>query len=166
MVRYIGTVVVPFSRERVWALMSDWTNLSKWDTNISRSELASNQKAGQVGVGTRYDCAFKKSGKELEVAYECVKFEEPRFCEYVGLATLFRSQDSVRCSSLENGSTEITAEFNLTFRSVLNPLSFVLDGEMQRTGPVVMNDIQKFIEEELGSSNSGGVSAEPEHNKS
>lgn len=194
MVKYSGSVVVPYARERVFALMSDWTNVCVWDTNISQSTLASTsssgatQKAGQVGEGTRYDCAFKVAGKQLAVDYECVKFDAPRYCEYSGTASLFTSRDwlqfkdapalkasgddgtssmvaaattttttAAAAEGTEGGgkkeeATEITAEFNLAFRGVLNPLSFTLNSAMQKTGPTVMTEIEKFVHDKLGSS--------------
>lgn len=150
MVKYAGSVVVPFARERVWKLMSDWTNLAAWDLNITHSALAAGQPPGAAGVGTKYDVLFSANGlKNVKVSYTCTAFDPPERCQYLGLATLFRSQDSVACEALPDGQTKITAEFNLSFRSVLAPLSFLMNGAMQETGPVVMKDIEKFVTEQL-----------------
>lgn len=150
MVKYSSSVIVPFARERVWKLMSDWTNLAAWDLNITKSVRAAGQKPDQVGVGTKYDCAFSANGMEnVKVDYECVLFDEPNKARFVGLARLFRSVDTIQCEDAANGATKITAEFNLAFRGLLAPLSFLMNGAMQSTGPVVMKDIHKFVEEQL-----------------
>lgn len=130
--------------------MSDWTNLSIWDLNITKSVLAADQKPGQVGLGTKYDCEFSANGMEnVKVAYECVQFEAPQKCRYIGLAQLFKSVDTVECVAEGDNATKITAEFNLSFRGLLSPFSFVMNGAMQKTGPIVMKDIEKFVSEKL-----------------
>ncbi|KAI0558669.1 START-like protein [Gracilaria domingensis] len=128
--------------------MSDWTNLAKWDVNITKSELAASEPADARGEGTKYDCAFSLQGSDIEVDYTCVKYEEPDLCQFVGLAKLFRSQDTLEFESKDDG-TKITAEFNLTFRGLLSPFSFVMNGAMQKTGPIVMDDIKKFVTAQL-----------------
>lgn len=149
MVKYVGTVVVPFARERVAKLMADWTNLSVWDLNITKSVLAAGQKEGQAGVGTHFDCAFNLNGKDIDVAYECLVYDMPSRCEFRGLATLFESRDKLSFEEVDMKSTAITAEFNLSFRGLLSPFSFVMGGVMQKTGPIVMKDIDKFVTESL-----------------
>lgn len=150
MVKYSSSVIVPFARERVWKLMSDWTYLSAWDVNISKSQLSSGQKAGQVGVGTKYYCEFSANGmSDVPVNYECMVFDAPNKCQYVGLAKLFKSVDTVECAPEGDNATKITASFNLSFRGLLSPFSFVMNGAMQKTGPVVMQDIEKFVATKL-----------------
>lgn len=152
MVRYSNSIIVPFARERVWRVMADWRNLSAWDTNITRSELSPEEKPDAMGKGTKYDCAFKAGPTELSVDYTCIQFDPPFYCEYEGYAKLFKSNDSIRLEDvpgLEN-STKLTATFNLEFRGPLNPVSFTLDGSMQKTGPKVMDEISKVVHEKLG----------------
>lgn len=152
MVRYISSVTVPFPRQRVWALMSDWTNVPSWDLNITKCTLAEGQPPGSIGKGIHYDCLFSSSSmKDIEVDYECVVYDPPHKCSYVGLAKLLRSQDSIACESVDNDTaTKITAEFNLDFRGLLSPFSFVMNGAMQKTCPAVMDEIKKFVGKELG----------------
>lgn len=147
MVRYTGSVIVPFAKDRVWNLMSDWRNLSKWDTNVSQSTLESGTNENDIGLGTHYDITFKMREREIPVAYECMRFDKPDYCEYVGLATLFKSKDCIRFEGLQDDShsTKVTAEFNLNFRGLLSPLSFVFNGAMQDIGPKVMKDIDAFL---------------------
>lgn len=149
MVKYSSSIVVPYARDRVWKLMSDWTNLAAWDVNIKKSELASTEAAGATGLGTRYDCAFSTGGSSMDVDYECIRFDAPNRAEFRGIATLFKSTDSIACEEVNEG-TKITAEFNLAFRGVLSPLSFVMNSTMQKTGPIVMKDIEKFVGQQLG----------------
>lgn len=150
MVKYSSSVVVPFARERVWKLMSDWTNLSAWDVNITKSALSPDHTPGPPAVGTKYVCEFSANGMEnVKVDYECVLFDPPARCQYVGLARFFRSVDSVQCDPEGDASTKITAEFNLSFRGLLSPFSFLMNGAMQSTGPLVMKDIEKFVAEQL-----------------
>ncbi|CAN8065830.1 unnamed protein product [Agarophyton chilense] len=148
MVKYRSSVIVPYARDRVWKLMSDWTNLSKWDVNITKSQLAASESTDAQGEGTKYECAFSLNGKPIDVDYTCVKFDEPNICQFVGLAKLFRSQDSLEFESKDD-ETKITAEFDLAFRGLLSPFSFVMNGAMQKTGPIVMEDIKKFVTEQL-----------------
>lgn len=150
MVKYSSSVIVPFARERVWNLLSDWTYLSAWDVNISKSELSSEQKNEQVGVGTKYYCEFSANGmRDVPVNYECVAFDAPNKCQYVGLANLFKSVDTIEFAPEGDNATKITASFNLSFRGLLSPFSFVMNGPMQKTGPVVMKDMEKFVEAKL-----------------
>ncbi|PXF43661.1 hypothetical protein BWQ96_06566 [Gracilariopsis chorda] len=148
MVKYRASIVVPYAQERVWKLMSDWTNLAKWDINITKSVLAESEQPGACGEGTKYDCAFSLNGSEIPVNYNCIKYDEPRTCQFLGLAKLFRSQDTLEFEK-EGEGTKLTAEFNLAFRGLLYPFSFLMNGAMQKTGPIVMDDIQKFVDEEL-----------------
>lgn len=148
MVKYRSSIIVPFARERVWKLMSDWTNLSKWDTNITKSHLAKQESPNATGLGTKYDCAFALNGLEIAVDYECIKFEPSNVCHFVGLARFFKSQDSLEFETVADG-TKLTAEFNLCFRGLLSPFSFAMNGSMQKIGPVVMEEINKFVEEQL-----------------
>lgn len=130
--------------------MSDWTNLAVWDINITKSVLADDQKPNQVGIGTKYDCEFSANGMEnVKVDYECVYFDAPTKAQYVGLARLFRSVDTVECEAEGENTTKLTAEFNLSFRGLLSPFSFLMNGAMQKTGPIVMKDIEKFLTERL-----------------
>lgn len=131
--------------------MADWSNLAVWDLNISKSVLSAGQKVGTMGVGTTYDCAFNAGGREMDVIYECTKFEAPNNAQFVGMATLFRSEDSIECEEVSTNETKITAEFNLKFRGILSPISGLLNGAMQKAGPVVMKDIEGFVGKELGS---------------
>lgn len=117
--------------------------------NISKSELSEGQKPDQTGLGTKYDCAFTVGGKDLAVDYECINYETPNTAKFLGLASMFRSEDSVTCETHDEHSTKLTMEFNLKFRGILTPLSFVLDGTMQKTGPLVMKDIKNFLDEHL-----------------
>lgn len=91
--------------------------------------------------------------KDVQVDYECVEYDEPHKCTHVGLAKLFRSEDAITCEPVDNGTgTKITGEFNLSFRGLLSPLSFIMDSAMQKTGPIVMEEIEKFVKKELGAS--------------
>lgn len=150
MVRYRSSVVVPYVREKVWKLMSDWRNLAIWDVNIKKSQLAEDQ-TGPIGMGTKYDCTFSMGSYDMDVNYECVLFDAPRKCQHLGFATLFRSRDTIECEPVvgDADKTRITAEFDLSFRSVLAPLSFVMKGAMDKTGPVVMKDIEQFVQKRL-----------------
>lgn len=152
MVRYASSITVPFPRERVWALMSDWRNLATWDVNVTKSVLAAGQAENARGVGTKYDCLFRSSPeqKEMKVDYTCTLYNEPSECKYEGLAGLFRSNDAIECEAVDDHSTKVTAEFNLVFRGILSPFSFVMNGVMQKTGPIVMKDMDEFIKKELG----------------
>lgn len=132
--------------------MSDWTNVPSWDLNITKCTLAEGQSPGTIGKGTHYDCLFSNNNmKDVKVDYECIVFDPPHKCSYVGLAKLFRSQDSIGCESVDDDTaTKITAEFNLSFRGLLSPFSFVMNSAMQKTGPAVMDEIKKFVDKELG----------------
>lgn len=157
MVRFIGSVIVPYSRDRVFTLMSDWTNLKIWDINIIKSDLSPNQSQTS-GKGTRYDCAFKVGNRApIDVAYECVSFTDNTEARFLGLATLFRSEDAVSVADVpgQPGHTNLTAEFNLSFRGLLSPLSFVMQGQMDKTGPIVMKDIETFVTDNLGHAGDG-----------
>lgn len=150
MVRYVGKVIVPYTRERVFELMSDWRNIEVWDMNIVKSNLAEGHTDPSKGLGTRYDCQFKIGDKDpIGVAYECIKYNAPVECEFQGLATLFKSKDCVKCEKKGDG-TEITADFNLDFRGLLSPFSFIMNGTMQKTGPIIMKDIEQFVNSSLG----------------
>lgn len=149
MVRYTSSIIIPYARDRVFATMSDWRNISVWDMNITKSELSEGQKPAQTGLGTKYNCAFSVGGRDLDVDYECIKYEEPNVAKFLGLASLFRSEDTVVCEPHEENSTKLTMDFNLRFRGILSPLSFALDGAMQKTGPLVMKDIKNFLDEQL-----------------
>lgn len=150
MVKYISSITVPFARDRVWALLSDWSNLSAWDMSITQSILAPSQKSDKVGVGTKYNVLFTANGmKNVKVEYVCSVFDAPNRCQHIGTATLFRSQDTFQFDVVSETETKITAEFNLSFRCILAPLSFLMNGTMQETGPIVMKDIDKFVHEQL-----------------
>lgn len=153
MVRYTNSIIVPFARERVFSLMSDWRNLSSWDTNIVRSELSKHQKVEHqtIGVGTKYDCAFKVGSYQMPVDYTCTQYDTNVFCQYEGYTTLFKSLDFIHCDDVPDqvGSTKITASFSLAFRGPLSPLSFLLNSSMQKTGPVVMKEIDTFVRRQL-----------------
>lgn len=129
--------------------MSDWTNLAAWDLNITKSELASEQSSSKIGLGTKYNCAFSLNGKEIPVDYECIRYDAPKLAQFRGIASLFESKDTIECESTSDGQTKLTAEFNLSFRGLLSPLSFVMNGKMQKTGPIVMDDIEKFVGKQL-----------------
>lgn len=147
MVRYSNSIIVPFARERVFALLSDWSNLAHWDMNISKA--VANPPTAPPALGTMYDCAFNLNGRSLDVDYECISFDSPNHAKFLGLASLFRSEDSITCEMVDNNQTKVTAEFNLTFRGLLSPFSFALSGPMQKTGPLVMKDLDKFVREKL-----------------
>lgn len=154
MVRYQGSIVVPFARERVWQLMSDWRNLAAWDVNISRSELAEGESPDNVNVGTRYSCTFDLKGRSTEVDYRVQSWDVLNSCSFVGLAGIIRSQDSLSFEDHPGAdpATKISAEFQLNFRGPLALLSFVMNGKMQSTGPVVMKDMEEFVNKKLSAS--------------
>lgn len=151
---------MPFAREKVFALMSDWRNLQHWDMNIVKSDYAEPDSDYTNGVGTKYDCAFKVGDRApIDVAYECIRYDTPQFCKYQGMATLFKSFDSIQCDVVADSAdkTEITAEFNLDFRGLLSPFSFVMNGQMQNTGPLIMKDIEKFVTTSLEENEEKGL---------
>lgn len=131
--------------------MADWRNLSLWDTNITRSDLSSEEKPDAMGKGTKYDCAFKAGPTELSVDYTCVVFDPPYYCEYEGYAKLFKSNDSIRLEDVpgQTDHTKLTGTFNLEFRGPLNPASSLLDSPMQKTGPKVMDSINELVHKKL-----------------
>lgn len=153
MVRYIASVIVPYPRSKVFPLLADWRNLAIWDLNITSSVYSPDQSNPTPGVGTRYDVRFSANGlKDVPVDYVCTEYVSPERCSYTGIARFFKSQDSIVCEDAEDGNTKVTAEFNLGFRGILAPLSFVMNGAMQSTGPIVMKDIEKFVKERLDES--------------
>lgn len=153
MVRYNGTITLPYPRAQVWRVMSDWTNLAAWDINITRSERVAGQPSPD-GVGTKFSCTFNANGHSSDVDYACVRFDKQSCAQFVGTATLagpvgFRSQDTLAFRDGEtDGTTELSAEFDLKFRGLFSPLSFVMAGSMKETGPIVMRDIEKFVAEQ------------------
>lgn len=152
MVVYTGKVVVPFAKPRVWALMSDWTNLAAWDMNITRSEREAGQAEGDA-VDTRFDCTFSLNGRVSQVAYVCREWAAGETCAFEGVARLaplvgVRSRDRIVCREVEGG-TEVEASFDLKLMGLLRPLSFVMGSEMATTGPKVMKDIDSFVREKL-----------------
>lgn len=155
MVRYNGSLTVPYPRARVWKLMADWTNLAAWDTNIVRSERVAGQPP-EDGVGTKFDCTFDLNGKKSQVDYTCVKYDPVKMdtAQFVGLSSLYpgvgvRSQDTVSLRDAAGGGTIIDAEFDLKFKGLLTPLSFVMGSSMAETGPKVMKEIDAFVTKEL-----------------
>jgi Polyketide cyclase / dehydrase and lipid transport len=163
MVRYNGSITVPYARARVWKLMADWTNLEKWDLNISRSERLSGQPTAD-GVGTKFSCTFDLNGKKSEVDYTCVKYDAEKMdvAQFSGLAALaplvgVRSQDTLSFRDAEGGGTVIDAEFDLTFRGLFTPLSFVMGSSMKETGPKVMTEMDTFVAKELGENQTRSV---------
>lgn len=155
MVKYNGSVTVPFARARVSKLLSDWTNLAAWDMNITRSERIAGQP-GEDGVGTRFSCTFELNGRASEVDYRCVALDRGALARFAGTTSLgpgvgVRTQDTLAFRDAPDGGTIVDAEFDLRFRGLLTPLSFLMNGTMQETGPVVMKDIDAFVKKELGS---------------
>ena len=148
MVCYTGSIVVPFARKRVFELMGDWTNLCKWDTLITSSVAASPETV--PGVGAKYDATFDLRGRPLPVDYICTKYDPPTYAEFEATASMFKSRDWVRCEDTEQADhTKVTASFDLSFRGILAPFSFLMDKAMQKTGPLVIKDIGTFLHDNL-----------------
>lgn len=108
--------------------MSDWTNLAKWDLNITRSERVG--PAAADGVGAQFSCTFDLKGKQSQVDYGCVQFDEGEVAQFVGTTSLgpgvgIRTQDTVALRDAPGSGTVIDAEFDLRFRGLLTPLSFL-----------------------------------------
>lgn len=151
MVNFTASITVPYARQRVWPVLSDWTNLSRWDINIKTSTLAAEEASdAPQKEGTCYDCTFAMGQNIIPVAYKCVRMQPMSECQFQGLARLFRSVDTLSFEEMGDAQTRVTASFELNFRGLLAPFSFVMGGAMRDTGPIVMKDIAKFLDDELG----------------
>lgn len=147
MVRYNGQLLVPHARARVWALLSDWTNLATWDMNITRCDLRPGSTP--TGVGAKFDCTFSFNGRVTDAGYECVEWDEGKRAVFEATSNLVRSRDTIEIDDGPDGQTEVKAEFHLFLRGPLFPLSFLLNGAMQDTCPKVMKDMRSFLDERL-----------------
>jgi hypothetical protein len=150
MVQFRQKLVVPYARSRVFALMSDWTKSSKWDNNLTTSVRKPDQPTPDR-VGTKFDCIFELSGKASDVDYTIIAFEEGKIAQFEGFTDRLRSCDTLRFADAPGNPrhTEVDANFDLTLRGFIRPLSFLMQGPMNSTCAVVMQKMETFIHEEL-----------------
>lgn len=67
------TFVVDRPIEEVFAFLSDFENTEHWDPGT----ISTRRTSGDGGLGTTYDNRSRFMGREVQVAYETVAYEEP-----------------------------------------------------------------------------------------
>jgi hypothetical protein len=160
MVNFTGKLVVPYPRQRVWDLMSNWANVVHWDSNLTSSIRTPDQPKPDR-VGTKYSCIFDLNGTKSDVDYTVIAFEDKKLAQFEGFTNRLRSCDTLAFADASDAlnSTQITANFDISLRGILRPLSFLMNGAMQSTCAAVMTKMEKYIHAEL-STNSNGPRAQ------
>lgn len=106
------------------------------------------------GVGTKFSCTFDYNGSKTEVDYTCIKFnaDTKDMASFEAFSKMLHSIDTLSFADIpgKTDHTEITGDFNLQFRSVLKPFSFMMGGPMRRIGPKSMQGIESLLHERLG----------------
>lgn len=152
MVRYRATINVAHSTDKVWKLLSNWTNLALWDINVKEMIPIEAEGVPKAGVGAMWDCKFEFNGRKTDAKYRCVEYTEPTKAIFEASSPFVRSKDTLQIKQgADANSSQVTMQFELYLRGLLSPLSFLLDGAMQSTCPQVMKDLEGFVDEQLGS---------------
>lgn len=150
MVRYRGTIYVCHEPDKVWKLLSDWGRLPQWDSNaVQMTPRSSENGQFALGIGALWDCRFDCDGRRVDARYRCVEWDRVGLrAVFEATSTFIRTRDTLEIIQAPGGC-QVSMQFELYYRNILAPLSFTLDTKMQRACPRIMNDLQKYVEEQL-----------------
>ena len=93
MIRIFRSLTTEVARDDAFALVADFSNLTKWDPGIASSSRLDD---GPLAVGARFEVKAKFLGREIPMTYEVTLFEPPHRIVLEGIAPNLRAVDDIR----------------------------------------------------------------------
>jgi hypothetical protein len=121
--RFHRSVRIPLPPGEVFAFVTDFRNATRWDPRV----VAAEERSGRPpGLGARFVLTSRVLGRRMELPYEVVAFDRPRFAVLEGETALLRYRDEIRVEADGRGGARLSYDARLSLRGVLVVLQLLL----------------------------------------
>lgn len=141
------TFIVDQPIERTFAFLSDFENTEQWDPGT----VSTRRTSGDGGLGTTYKNVSEFMGRQVELDYETVGYEEPTVFVCRGVNGKTTATDHLTFTPVD-GRTQIhyRAVFDFPFPiSVLAPL--LVRGKIEKLADETVEQIKRTLQEPASS---------------
>jgi Polyketide cyclase / dehydrase and lipid transport len=141
MARYVTTIESTLPQAEAFAYMADFANARFWDPSVSEA-----RRVGEapLGIGSAFDLVARFGGRDVQLRYEIVEYDQPQRVVLEARRPGFVSLDTITVETGGNGSV-VHYDATLAFNGVGRLLDPVMHRVFVRVGARATLGIQTAL---------------------
>jgi hypothetical protein len=143
MAHYVATVESPWERERAFAYLAAFSNISDWDPGVARAKSLSEDP---LVKGARFEVISSFLGREVPLVYETIAIETPRRVLLRAETGSMVSLDEMTFILRPGGGTLVTYDARLTLKGPARVLSPLMGIALRRLGDAARDGLRERID--------------------